>query len=210
MTSSFPLSIYIKPLETCNPRPPSSPRFIVSHPLPEARLVLLLIKHPPSLCLWAAQEHLNWIPKSSALKNTNAADLHMHNGCNAPVGGALASPQKEFAELQITSFSLTSVLFFLVLFITTTWMSSCSHQTPAPSGQTLGLAGCTQADSSCLGPSCTGFWCKSFQSLDRVVWNPAKEEEEEWTTTRWGINRMSQSCCGVSVKTKNKNRLWSS
>lgn len=131
----------------------------------------------------------------------------MHSGLSASVSGALASQLNEFAGLQIT-FCFTSALFSGPVndYYGCTWMSSCSHRTPAPSGQTLGLASCTQADSSCLAPSCTGFWCKSFQSLDKAEWNPVKKEEKEWTTTKWDINRMSQSRCGLSAKNKEQKK----
>lgn len=57
-------------------------------------------------------------------------------------------------------------------------MSSYSHQTPSPSGQKLALAGCIRGGSSCLVPSCTGFECRSSQSLDKVVQNPESRKKK--------------------------------
>lgn len=98
-----------------------------------------------------------------------------------------------------------------------TWMSSYSHQTPSPSGQTQALAGCRQGGSSCLVPSCTGFECRSSQSLDKVVQNPENRKKTNifnncnfWVeTTRLGkvnSNHIGHTKSYLSGRTKQTSK----
>ena len=76
-----------------------------------------------------------------------------------------------------------------------TWMSSCSRQIPSPSDQRQAQAGCIWDGSSYLVPSCTGFECKSSQSLDKAVQNPERNERHfHWlhSDLAAGCNRVGE------------------
>lgn len=172
----------------------------MSHPRPVARLVLLIIKHPQSICLWTARNISTGSQKAQDWRIPMLPNLH--NGYSTSASGALASQLNFIAGLQ-------NHFCFLVLSMTTMAIPECPvvviwhplHQVKHRAWQAA-----HRPIPVVSHPHVQVSGVKVFKVLIERNEILQRRRKKEWMTTNEVLTGCHRAAMGCQPKTRNKKK----